>query len=475
MNQTLSESPTLELSKPKDSVRLGEKKLQEINRGKDLIEALGWASLVAVVVMFLINGGLQNLSDLGSILYAITRLTALIATNLLLIDILLVARVSWLDRYYGHDRVTQAHKKLGKPILYLVITHVIASVWQSSITDNSNVIDQFFSMITNIPDLLTSAFAFAFMILVVVTSLNFARKAIPYEAWYFLHLFAYGAVLLAIPHQFSLGIDVAGKDIATYYWIAMYVFVLGNIAWFRIAKPLLRALSSRLRVSKIERTSSDSVSVYLSGKNMKRYSAEAGQFFLFRPLTPTQWFKPHPFSMSAASNGNSVRFTIGSRGDDTEEIQGIQVGTPVMLEGPYGIFTESRRTKKDVVLIASGIGIPPVRALAESMFARPEDITIIYRVRDENDAALIDETRELARIRGFKLEVLSGKRGQPNSWMSASSTPATDLDRLLEIAPNVKESDVYVCGPTAWTRAVERTLNRAGTPKQHVHTEEYAW
>jgi len=86
MNQTLGQSPNLVLSKPKDSVRLGEKKLQEFNRGKDLIEALGWASLIAVVAMFLINGGLQNLSDLGSILYAITRLTALVATNLLLID-----------------------------------------------------------------------------------------------------------------------------------------------------------------------------------------------------------------------------------------------------------------------------------------------------------------------------------------------------------------------------------------------------
>lgn len=479
MNQTLGESPTLELSKPKQSVRLGEKKLQEIKRGQDLIETLAWASLVAVVAMFLLSGGLQNLNDISAILYAITRLTALVATNLLLIDILLVARVSWLDRYYGHDRLTQAHKKLGKPILYLAIAHVVSSVWQFSIAEGTNVVDEFFAMIFNIPDLLTSAFAFAFMILVVVTSLNFSRKFIPYEAWHFLHLFAYAAVLLAIPHQFSLGSDVAGKEIATYYWIALYAFVVANLVWYRVAKPLIRAFGSQLRVSKIERTSSDSVSVYLTGKNMKKYAAEAGQFFLFRPLTASQWFKPHPFSMSAASNENYVRFTIGSRGDDTEDMQGIQVGTPVLLEGPYGIFTESRRTRKDVVLIASGIGIPPVRALAESMFAHPEDVTIIYRVRDENDAALIAETRELARIRGFKLIVLAGKRGQANSWMNAatdrSTGNSTDLDRLLEIAPNVKESDVYVCGPKAWTRAVQRTLNRVGTPKQQVHTEEYAW
>ena len=356
-----------------------------------------------------------------------------------------------------------------------MIIHVLASVTQFSLLSGENLINEFIAMVTYTPDILTSALAFAAMITVVVTSLNISRKRMPYEVWHILHLLAYAAVLLAIPHQFSLGSDISSTDFATYYWIALYVFVLANIAWFRILKPLLRAMTSTLRVERIERTSSDSVSVYLSGKNMKKYSAEAGQFFLFRALTPRGWFRPHPFSMSAASNSKHVRFTIGSRGDDTEELQGIQPGTPVLLEGPYGVFTESRRTKKDVVLIASGIGIPPIRALAESIVGHPEDVTIIYRVRDDKDAPLLAETRELARIRGFKLVVLAGKRATPNSWMSAGPEGATDLDRLLEMTPKLKDSDVYVCGPTAWTRAVERTLNRAGTPRSQVHTEEYAW
>lgn len=469
------DEPSLQFTQPQASVRLGVKKLQEIKRGKDLIEALGWASLVATVSIFLLNGGLQNITDLGSALYAVTRIAALLATNLLLIHILLVARVSWLDRFYGHDRVTKAHKKLGKPILYLVLIHVFASVSQFALLSGATLLDEFIAMVTFTPDLLTSAFALLAMITVVVTSLNISRKRLPYEIWHIIHLCAYAAVLLAIPHQFSMGSDISNQDFATLYWIGLYVFVLANIVWFRILKPLIRAITSTLRVDRIERTSSDSISIYLAGKNMQKYSAEAGQFFLFRPLTASQWFKPHPFSMSAASNGKHVRFTIAARGDDTEQIQGIQPGTRVLLEGPYGIFTESRRSRKDVVLIASGIGIPPIRALAESMTAHPEDVTIIYRVRNEADAALLAETRELARIRGFKLVVQAGSRGPANSWMNADPSDQTDLDRLVEIAPNLKESDVYVCGPTAWTRAVERTLNRAGTPKQQVHTEEYAW
>ncbi|MEY4294299.1 MAG: hypothetical protein RIR29_949 [Actinomycetota bacterium] len=226
--------PSLQLTQPNARVRLGIKKWLEIKRGQDFIELLAWASVVAVVAMFLINGGLKEINSLAAGLTALDRLTALVATNLLLIDILLVSRIPWLDHYYGHDRVTAAHKKLGKPILYLVLAHFVASVWQYSIAENKNLVDEFFAMITSVSDLLTGSIALVFMILVVVTSLNFARKAVTYEAWYLIHIFAYGAVLLAIPHQFSVGTDIAGKPIALTYWISLYLFVLANVERHRV-------------------------------------------------------------------------------------------------------------------------------------------------------------------------------------------------------------------------------------------------
>ena len=449
--------------------------MRQINLARFLILSLAISSFATTISIFVFNGGFQQLGNLAAVLYATTRLAALLATNLLLIHILLVARVSWLESSFGHDRLVRTHKLLGKLILYLVLMHVIAAVSQFAIGSGASLIDEFIVMVTFTPDLITAAFALGFMIVVVLTSLNISRKRVAYEVWHMLHLFAYAVVLLAMPHQFSLGSDISREDFATFYWLALYFFVLSNIIWFRILKPLFRALTSLLRVERVERTSSDSVSIYLTSKNLKRYTAAAGQFFVFRPITANQWYKPHPFSMSAASNPRHVRFTVASRGDDTEQIQSIKPGTVVLLEGPYGIFTESRRTQKDVVLVASGIGIPPIRALAESIAADPGDVTIIYRVRNENDAALLDETRELARSRGFKLVIQAGNRASANSWMNAGPEGSTDLERLLEIAPKLAESDVYVCGPAAWTKAVERTLKNAGTPTKQVHTEQYSW
>jgi predicted ferric reductase len=424
--------------------------------------------------MFLIDGGLKTLSEPLAILGAVDRLSALLATNLLLIDILLIARIPWIDHYYGHDRATAAHKKLGKPILYLVLAHFTSSVIQYAMVEKVDVITEFISLLS-IGDLLLATGALVLMILVVVTSLNIARKAVTYEAWYLVHIFAYGAVLLAIPHQFSTGSDIAGKPIALTYWISFYLFVLVNVVWYRILRLVVRGLRHSLRVSNVVHESSDAVSIYLSGKNVEKLGGAAGQFYLVRILTARDWWRPHPFSISAAPNNKFVRFTVADRGDDTNLMQALKPGTPIMLEGPYGVFTEERRTREKVVLVAAGIGIPPIRALAEEMAARPHDVTIIYRLRNQEDATLLGETRALAAQRGFKLIELEGRRGIGTSWMNADFSGRTDLERLKGLVPDIAESDVYVCGPTAWTRAVEKTMKAAGVAERQIHAEEFAW
>ena len=461
--------------KPTSKVRLGYKKFLRLKRAQDVIEAIAWGSVLAVVVMFLVDGGLKSVHDVPSALNALSRLTALVGTDLLLIHMLLIARVPWIDKFYGHDRATLAHKKLGKPVLYLVVAHFLASLTSYAITDGKNLVDEMVNLFVNVPDMWTATIGLALMIAVVVTSLNFARRKMSYEAWYIVHIMSYISVLAAVPHQFSTGSDIHGKALPTIFWITLYLFVVFNLAWYRVLAPLLRHFVVGLKVQSVVPASSDSVSIYLSGKNVAKLGGKAGQFYMLRVLTPTAWWRPHPFSISAATNSRFVRFTIGKRGDDTSGLQRIKPGTPVLLEGPYGVFTEERRTKEKVVLIASGIGIPPIRALAESVAARPGDVTVIYRLRNRNDAALLEEIQVLCRHRGFRLEIMDGPRANHSSWMNADGTGRSDQVRLAEIAPKLVDSDVYICGPTGWTHNVEKSVLRAGTPVNQVHAEEFAW
>jgi len=462
---------------PNTKVRLGFRKIIKIQRGQDFIEALAWLSVVAIISMFLIDGNIAQIvwTDPTTYLNAVSRLTALLATDILLIHMLLVARVPWIDRLYGHDRATLTHKKLGKPILYLVIAHFLASLTSYAISARKSIVDEFFLLAGSTRDMLWATIALALMIVVVVSSINIARKRLSYEAWYVVHLLSYISVAIAVPHQFSTGTDIAGKWPQTFFWVTLYVFVMFNIVWFRFLAPVVGSLYHGFKVAETARESSDATSIYITGRNLKRMGGKAGQFYILRVMTRKEWWRAHPFSISAAPNDKFVRFTIGKRGDDTSLLQHIKPGTRIMLEGPYGVFTEDRRTREKVTLIAAGIGAPPIRALAESMAARPGDINIIYRVRTEADAPLVEELKELATRRGFKLTLLEGQRGNPKSWMPAHPENLPDHARLSLIAPWVSESDVFICGPAPWTKTVEKSLLRAGTPAHQIHAEEFAW
>lgn len=467
---------SLVLVEPSKFKPKGDKAIKRLQSKQDLVEAIGWGSLIWVTLTFLLDGGANALVDLPSALNAINRLSALLATDLLLIQVLLIARVPWLDKLYGHDRATLTHKKLGKPVLYLVTLHFVTVIWSYSISDSKNIFDEAFSLITSVPDYLLAAISFGLMVLVVVTSLNLARKRLPYEAWYLIHLFAYGSVMLAIPHQINSGSDIAGKPLAQAFWIGAYLFVALNILWFRLLQPIFLSGLSGLKVSKTFAEASDATSIYLTGRNLKRFNAQAGQFFIVRVITWKQWWRAHPFSLSAAPTNDSLRFTIGNRGDDTAALQNIKPGTRVIVEGPYGVFTEERRTQDHVVLVAAGIGAPPIRALAESISARPSEATIIYRVRNSNDAALIAELKEIAQRRGFFIHILEGSRKHAQSWFPAGvNDQLPDHERLQALVPNIAKSDVFICGPSAFTKAVERSLTKVGTPLNHIHAEEFAW
>ncbi len=471
----LGQRPALTLVQPTGKLRLGEQKSKNLKRAQDIIEMIAWATVLFVTATFLIDGGIKQITDIPSALNAVSRLTSLIGTDLLLIAMLLIARVPWIDKFYGHDKATLAHKKLGKPILYLVVAHFLASLIEFAIVNGENILATAWWFITDVQDMLLATISLALMILVVVTSLNFARKKMSYEAWFIVHLMSYAAVLAAVPHVFSAGSDIAGKPVQTIFWVSLYLFVAFNIVWYRVALPLIRAARLGLKVESVVKESSDTASIYITGNGLEKLRGQAGQFYLLRVLTKKRWFKAHPFSISAAPNSQFIRFTIGDRGDDSGAMLSIKPGTKVMVEGPYGVFTEERRTKEKVVLIASGIGIPPVRALAESMAARAGDVTVIYRVRNAYDASLLDEVREICRIRGFALHVLAGPRARSNSWMNADGTDTPDQARLTMMAPWVSESDVYVCGPENWTHSVKKSLLRAGTPEEQIHSEEYAW
>src|SRR3954469_17598831 len=69
------------------------------------------------------SGGLNGLADPGTALTSLGRVTGLLGAYLALVQVLLIARLPWLERLAGFDVLTAWHRRNGKLCLLLLLAH----------------------------------------------------------------------------------------------------------------------------------------------------------------------------------------------------------------------------------------------------------------------------------------------------------------------------------------------------------------
>jgi len=432
-----------------------------------------WALLVAngvlIVLMWVRHGGLDELGAPGGVFTALGQLMALGGTYLALTQLVLMGRSPWLDEAIGADRLAWWHRWLGFATVWLIAGHLVFTLTGWAIGDGRSLVDEAWELLTGYPYVLWGLAGFLLFLLVGVTSLRAARRRLSYEAWYWVHVYAYLGIALAFLHQLFVGVDFIHDQLAALYWIGLYVLAAALVLVFRFGQPLVLNRRHGLYVSAVVRESPDVISLYVSGRNLDRLAARSGQYFILRFLTRRTWWRAHPYSISSAPNGEWLRFTVKDLGDDSARVAGVPVGTRVFLEGPYGILTGLRRSRPKVTLIAAGIGISPLRALLESLAARPGELTLLYRAATPDDLVHRSELDLLAQARGAVVHYLVGRRGVevPPDPMSAAT--------IGHLVPDIAAQDVYLCGPTEFMVRVERSLGELGVPRRQVHAERFTY
>lgn len=445
--------------------------LGRLRRG-DMLETVVYFSVAIVLALFLADGGATYFLNIKDVTTGLGIVTGLIGSDLMLIMLLLAARVPLIDRTFGHDKALAVHRKLGKPVLYLILAHMFLLMIGYGIAQGLNPIAEAIDMIANQQDMSIAFIATGLLILVVVTSLVIVRKKLSYEFWYIVHLLSYAAIVLALPHQFTQGQMFAEGTWARWYWMALYVGSLAFLTIFRVIIPVARSLRHDLKVSSVDIEAPGVVSITMSGRDLNALPAYGGQFFNWRFWNARMWWDSHPYSLSAHPDGKSIRITVRDLGAGSARLLKLKPGTRVSFEGPYGLFTDKARTQTKAVFIGAGIGITPIRALLESSPVLPHEITVILRGSTNQDVYLWQETYNLCVAKGAALRVLVGHRPRGvDTWLSADAYG--EGQTLATLAPDLEHSDVYICGPTPWTELVIEDAKKCGLPDHHIHAERF--
>jgi len=244
-----------------------------------------WLSLLLVSYWWAAGGGFQDLTGWASGLTSAGRLTALLASNLLLVQVLLLARLPFLEHAYGQDRLTRSHRLVGFTSFNLMVAHIVLITWGYAAGKLGRTPATLWGLVVSYPGMLLAVAGTVCLVLVVVTSVKAARRKLRYESWHLLHLYAYLGVGLALPHQLWTGQELLSSTAATVYWWGVWALALVAVLGWRVALPLWRSARHQLRVSSVAPEVDGVVSVYLTGRRLDRLRAEAGQFFTWRFLT----------------------------------------------------------------------------------------------------------------------------------------------------------------------------------------------
>jgi predicted ferric reductase len=431
---------------------------------------LFWTAVAANAVFITwlwVHGGNLHPAHTGDLLNSIGRITGLLGAYCALLQVLLLARLPWIERLTGFDRLTVWHRWNGHACLYLVLAHVVFSVYGYALLDRYTLPHEISTMLGGgiYPGMITATIGTALLLVVTLSSIVIVKRRLRYEWWYAVHLTAYASIALGWFHQIPTGNELVLDKVAADYWRGLYLVTFGMLIIWRLAVPAGNALRFGLRVQEVVQEAPGVVSVRVAGRKLAKLHARPGQFFLWRFLARDRWWTAHPFSLSAAPDGHTLRITVKALGDHTSRLAEIPVGTRVVAEGPFGIFTEASRRRAKVLLIAGGIGITPVRALLQEMRG---DVVVVYRVVADEDVLFRPELDGLARASGAELHYVVGDHA------TAEGRHYLSPDHLRELVPDITERDVYVCGPAGLTDIVTRHVRKAGVRRSHIHAERFA-
>ncbi|MDX9981373.1 MAG: ferredoxin reductase family protein [Lentisphaeria bacterium] len=386
-------------------------------------------------------------------------------------QLLLSARLRWLDRWVSLDRLYVLHGVLAAVALVVVYTHGILVTWghegESSLKEAGEIARLLFVLAT-----VGGAVLLGTVWLERIPGYAGLRQGIRrvfhlrYHWCVWLHNVAVVGVTVMLVHILLLSPPtlLPFKVVC----VLLYACCVGTHLYHRLLRQRF------LPAWRCQEAIAVDGAVHTlrfrpgSGGGMQ---SEAGQF-AYLSLGLPGLREPHPFTIAGNRDGE-IEFDIKASGDWTRELAAVGEGSEARLHGPFGAFTlEDVEPACPLLLVAGGIGITPFLAMVRELAATgsSRDVRLVWSVGAAPDAFARDELDGLAsRLPGLQVTVWVTHGPGGKGWLDAAAF-ATLLD-----AADLEWTEVFLCGPPEFMTAMTRTLLGMGLPAARLHAERFGY
>ena len=295
-----------------------------------------------------------------------------------------------------------------------------------------------------------------------VTSALF-RKRMSYRLWLYLHYLNYFVLMIVFLHARSIGTFINTVPYIYYYWHAIFL-----VFWILLGYRVLKYLNfGKARYALVRKKSlSADITQYTFTPKSKKLTPRPGQFAFVRP---SFFGESHPFTiMKFNARSGDLTFSIKAVVRFTNQLENLERGHTVYIDGPYGVFTEEGQNNGLKVVIAGGIGVTPFVELIDRF--GHENTFMFYANSFLVDAVNRDDFKR--ELKENYVDVVSQEKTvQEPVVLGRMSKEILSKYLSKNFLPRAK---FFVCGSPGFMASVIGMLDELGVSSNRIYTEEFS-
>jgi len=174
---------------------------------------------------------------------------------------------------------------------------------------------------------------------------------------------------------------------------------------------------------------------------------------------------------SSPTRKGYIECTFRQVGRVTTALADRDVGDVISFRGPYGnVFPVEQWRGKNLVFVAGGIALPPLRSVIWNVLDLRQDygdITIVYGARSVADLVYKHELEEWKARGDVRVLTTVDPGGQTPDWKGeVGFVPAV----VEKAAPSARDAVALVCGPPIMIKLTLPVLEKLGFAPENIYT-----
>ncbi|MBN1141602.1 MAG: hypothetical protein JXB25_07405 [Deltaproteobacteria bacterium] len=402
--------------------------------------------------------------------YSLGMVFGLSAWFLFCASLLLAARVRFLERRLGQDRLLGLHRYAALSGMVLGCLHAAFKTFffpEFTVAHYTGGAGFGLILLLAIPSAVVMAAMVPDRPVWLGRCKQRIRSAVRYSAMKGLHNLLPAAVAILMVHVL-LAAPTAENRLRPLLILATGLPALSLWLDHKVLRPLRAARGTITQVAALS-PSLLSVSFRIS----RPLRAIPGQFGYFRVRSPRTGREEHPLTFAAPLENRNGELVVRREGRWTEALAFCSAGSEIRLDGPYGAFTFDE--ERPMLWIAGGVGITPfcarIRAAAQGSAPLRHPVTLLWSAATAQEMPFREEF--LAYAAGehrfcfipYLTRESGGRRLTPPDIAAAL--------RVLEEAGGAPCS-VWFCGSRPLRAVVKAACVAAGVFRGRFHYEDFS-